>query len=76
MEAESMKEKVAGPINRVLEDVESEAEEAIGKRISLQTTGVNLELSAFTQRSVVQSSQLGDMQGHREARVASLGTYQ
>jgi hypothetical protein len=42
MEVESMKEKVAGAINRVLEDVESEVEEAIGKWLSLQTTGVNL----------------------------------
>jgi hypothetical protein len=44
IEAESMKEKVAGTINRVAEDVESEAAEAIGKRISLQTTRVILEL--------------------------------
>jgi len=41
-EVESMKEKVVGAINRVLEDVESEVEEAIGKWISLKTTGINL----------------------------------
>jgi len=39
MKAESMKGKVAGSINRSLEDVESEVEEAIGKRISLQLNG-------------------------------------
>ena len=37
-----MKEKVAGAINRVLEDVGGGVEEAIGKCISLQTTEVNL----------------------------------
>jgi len=42
MEAESMKEKLAGSINRVLEDIESEVEEAIGKWMSLQPTGVSL----------------------------------
>ena len=42
MEAEAMKEKVAGAINRVLEDVESEVEEVIGKWMSLQATGVDV----------------------------------
>jgi len=42
MEADSMKEKLAGSIGRVLEDVESEVEEAIGKWISLQPTEVSL----------------------------------
>jgi len=36
LEAESMKEKAAGVINRALEDVESEVEEAIGKWMSMQ----------------------------------------
>ena len=40
--AESTKEKVARAINRVLEDVESKVEEAIGKWISLQATGADL----------------------------------
>ena len=42
MEAESMKGKVAGVINRALGDVESEVEEAIGKWMSLQATAVDL----------------------------------
>jgi len=42
VEAESMEEKVAEGVNRMLEDVESEVEETIGKWISLQTTGINL----------------------------------
>jgi len=42
MEAESMKQKLTGSINGVLEDVESEVEEAIGKWMSLQPTGVSL----------------------------------
>jgi len=37
-----MKQKLAGSINGVLEDVESEVEEAIGKWILLQPTGVSL----------------------------------
>jgi len=42
IEAKSLKEMVAGSINRVLENVENQAEEAIGKWMSLQTTGVDL----------------------------------
>lgn len=42
MEAESTKQKLAGSINSVLEDVESEVEEAIGKWMSLQPTRVSL----------------------------------
>ncbi|KAF9646151.1 hypothetical protein BDM02DRAFT_3271192 [Thelephora ganbajun] len=42
MEANSMKEKVAGAISRVLEDVEGEVEEAIGKWMSLQATGADV----------------------------------
>lgn len=42
VEAESMKEKVVGAINGVLENVESEVEEAIGKGMSLQATGVDV----------------------------------
>ena len=38
VEAESMKEKVAGVINTALEDVESEAAEVIGRWVSLQAT--------------------------------------
>jgi len=41
MEAESMKEKVVGSINGLLEDFESEVERSsIRKWTSLQTTGV------------------------------------
>ena len=42
MEAESMKAKVAGVITGVLEDVESEVEEEIGKWMSLQATGTGV----------------------------------
>ena len=39
-EAVSMKEKIARAINGALEDIESEVEEAIGKWMSVQATGV------------------------------------
>ena len=42
VEVESMKEKVAGTVNGVIDDVESEVEEAIGKWMSLQATGVDV----------------------------------
>ena len=42
MEAESTKQRVAGAISRMLEDVESRVEEEVGKWMSLQTTEVNL----------------------------------
>ena len=42
MEAESTKARVAGAINEVLEDVESEAEETVGRWMSLQATGTGV----------------------------------
>ena len=42
VEAGSMKEKVAGVINRVLESVESQVEEEIGRWMSLQSTGTGV----------------------------------
>ena len=41
-EAELMKAKVAGVINRVLEEVESKVEEEIGRWMSLQVTGTGV----------------------------------
>ena len=41
IEAKSLKERMAGSVNRVLEDVENQVEEEIGKWISLQTTGAD-----------------------------------
>jgi len=38
-EAESMKGKVTGSVNKVLEDIENEVEGVIGKWVSLQPTG-------------------------------------